>query len=329
MAAFRSIASPRLADCSSLAETLRNLRQSVIWGDMRKILVLGALAALLCGSAPALADDWAVVKLRGTVQQLVEGAWTPVGRGDRIPDERAVRTLGDGYADLQRGAEVVTLGADTQVVIHDRQDVRYTVVQQEFGSVEVEAQVENVQHFAVETRFLAAVVKGTHFTVTASALGASVAVARGQVEVESVASKRKTTVTIGQVASVTPGVDMVLSGGGSMPAIFGPDGRIVQPAGAPAGTAPAIATPKAANRNPPSAGEAIVTTAALVNPADAGLVVPELRGSLDTNWARVLEQSGGTVTAREQPINNFTIFVGALLGAAIGALALLFRRYWH
>jgi hypothetical protein len=34
------------------------------------------------------------------------------------------------------------------------------------------------------------------------------------------------------------------------------------------------------------------------------------------------------VKAKEPPINLLTIVVGALLGAAIGALALLFRRYW-
>jgi len=246
---------------------------------MRNILVLATLVALLLGSAPALADEWVVVKLRGSAQQLIEGAWTPVARGDTIPDDRTVRTLGDGHVDLQRGAEVVTLGADTQVMIHDKEDVRYTTVEQDFGTVEVEAQVENVQHFAVETKFLAAVVKGTHFTVTSSELGASVSVARGQVEVESAASKRKTTVTIGQMASVAPGTDMVVSGGGSMPAIFGPDGRIVQPAGAPAGTPPNIAAPVTANRSGGTspAGDAVVTTAALVNPADAALVERRLR----------------------------------------------------
>lgn len=297
---------------------------------MRKILVLGVLAALLSGAVPALADEWAVVKLRGSVQQLIDGAWTPVARGDTIPDERAVRTLSDGHVDLQRGAEVVTLGAETQVIIHDKADVRYTTVQQDFGSVEVEAQVENVEHFAVETRFLAAVVKGTHFTVTASDLGASVAVQRGQVEVESVSSKHKATVTIGQVASVTPETDMVLSGGGSMPAIFGPDGSIVQPAGAPAGTPPAIAAPNAADNTAAPGGDVTIETAALVNPADAGLIGQQLRGSLGGgSFAQVLERSGGAVKIKEAPINPLTILIGALLGAAIGALALLFRRYWH
>jgi len=294
---------------------------------MWKIVVLGAVAALLLGTASALADEWEVVRLRGSVQQLIDAAWTPVARGDRIPDDRTVRTLSDGHVDLQRGAEVVTLGADTQVIVHDKADVRYTIVQQDFGSVEVEAQVENVRHFEVETKFLAAVVKGTHFTVTASDLGASVAVARGQVEVESTSSKRRTTVTVGQVASVTPATDMVLSGGGSMPAIFGPDGRIVQPAGVP----PSIVSLKSANGTAPtSGGDVTMETAALVNPANAALVDPRLRGSLGGgSFAQVLQQSGGAVKVKEQPMNPLTILIGALLGAAIGAVALLFRRYWH
>lgn len=44
--------------------------------------------------------------------------------------------------------------------------------------------MENVQHFAVQTPFLAAVVKGTKFTVVSSKTGAEVAVQRGNVEVE-------------------------------------------------------------------------------------------------------------------------------------------------
>ena len=67
-----------------------------------------------------------------------------------------------------RRLETLDLGPDTQVQIHDRGTAAKpnTVVQQHFGTVSVEAQVENVQHVAVETPYLAAVVKGTRFTVT-------------------------------------------------------------------------------------------------------------------------------------------------------------------
>ena len=300
-----------------------------------------AFIAVLSACAPALADGWTVVKLRGGVQQMIEGKWIDVGRGDIIPDDRLLRTLADGHADLQRAQEVLTLGADTQIQIHDKTEIRYTSVQQDFGTVEVEAQVENVPHFAVETKFLAAVVKGTHFVVTASDLGASVAVERGFVAVESKASKRSTTVTVGQVASVAPVTDLVLGGTGPLPAIFGADGTIVQPEGAAGTGQPAVFAPGNAAASGPAlplqdavaspqgpAGGAAVTTATLIGPADAGLI-PRLRGSLGGGpLPPALFEAAAPGPAKEQPINLTTIAIGMLLGAAIGALALLFRRYW-
>ena len=197
--------------------------------------LISFLLALFLVCAPAFADDWTVIKLRGTVEQLIDTTWTALARGDVVPDDRTVRTGPDGHVDLQRGKEVVTLGASTQVQIHDKTDARFTTVQQDFGSVEVEAEVENAPHFVVDTQFLAAVVKGTHFVVTSSQLGASVTVDRGFVAVQSKASKRSTTVTVGQTASVAPVSDIVLSGTGTLPAVFGPDGTQVVAAGSPSG----------------------------------------------------------------------------------------------
>src|SRR5882724_7831354 len=123
-----------------------------------RLRLLAFVIALLVACAPALADDWLVIKLRGTVEQLVDTNWTVLQRGDAVPDDRTVRTGPDGHVDLLRGKEVVTLGASTQVQIHDKTDARFTTVQQDFGSVEVEAEVQNAPHFVVDTQFLAAVV---------------------------------------------------------------------------------------------------------------------------------------------------------------------------
>ena len=86
----------------------------------------------------------------------------------------------------------------------------FTTVQQSFGQVAVEAEVENVQHFAVQTPYVAAVVKGTRFTVTSDAKGASVSVQRGHVEVDDKANKTHVTISIGQ--SARTGVARLLSG---------------------------------------------------------------------------------------------------------------------
>src|SRR5690242_14429471 len=91
-------------------------------------------------------------RLRRQGFQLVEGAWQPLHRGDMVPDGNVVRTLGNGMVDLVRGRETVSLRSDTQIVIADQAARKpFTVVTQDFGTVEIDAEVRNVQHFAVVT----------------------------------------------------------------------------------------------------------------------------------------------------------------------------------
>lgn len=171
---------------------------------MRTILRMAlAIAAVALSSVVALADDWVAIRLRGAVLQLVDGEWHKLHRGDVVPDSRVIRTLGTGNVEFQRGKEHVSLGADTQVQIYDEIRTRpFTTVKQYFGSVTVEAEVKDVQHFAVQTRYLAAVVKGTRFTVTSDDEGASVDVERGHVLVEDIATRNDVTIAAGQSASV-------------------------------------------------------------------------------------------------------------------------------
>jgi len=301
--------------------------------NLRLVVIV---TVLLVACAPALADDWLVIKLRGTVEQLVDTTWTALQRGDSVPDDRTVRTGPDGHVDLQRGQEVVTLGASTQVQIHDKTDQRFTTVQQDFGTVEVEAQVQNAPHFEVDTQFLAAVVKGTHFVVTSSDLGASVTVDRGFVAVQSKASKRSTTVTVGQTASIAPETDIVLSGTGTLPAVFGPDGAQVVPAGSPSGAIHFSAddgsgsgTATGAPVTPlPGTDGASVQTATLVSPVNINSTT-QLRGSLgSTGLGYVLGTPAPAAPAKEEVMRPGVLVGGVLIGVMIGALALLFRRFW-
>jgi len=79
----------------------------------------------------------------------------------------------------------------------EAKDGMQTTILQQAGSIVLEVEKKNVQHFEVETPYLAAVVKGTQFIVTVNADSTSVEVRRGQVEV----SDFKT----GQIAQVLPG----------------------------------------------------------------------------------------------------------------------------
>jgi len=203
-----------------------------------------AVAALCLSTSLALADDWSVTKLRGRVLQLVDGQWEPLERGDVVSDDRVLRTLMNGRAELQRGKEIITLGPDTQIQIHDRDGKLFTTVQEYFGTVEVDAEARNVQHFAVQTPFLAAVVKGTHFTVVTTKRGSDVEVARGHVAVRSSSTGVRTVLSVGQEAKVGVDGTMSVDGDGTLPAIVDKSGNVVSASAAASNSASTMAPGK-------------------------------------------------------------------------------------
>ena len=161
----------------------------------------------------AMADDWVAVKLRGNVLAQQDGQWVHLARGDIVSDSRAIRTLADGNVQFARDGETIDVFGDTQLQIHDRAGQRFTTVSEVAGKVAIEANVENVKHFAVATPFLVAVVKGTKFTVMSGATSSQVDVTRGKVGVEDVADHTFVDVLVGQHAS--GGKDQPLSVGGT------------------------------------------------------------------------------------------------------------------
>ena len=194
----------------------------------RILMILLAFAASL--TTPTFADDWIAQKLRGKVLELVDGAWQPIARGDAVPDEHVVRTLGNTRVLFRRGTETVELGPNTQVAFFERND-GFTTVQQYFGEVKVEADIKNVRHFAVQTPQLVAVVKGTIFVVRSNDKGASVEVQRGAVAVTSSADHSSVTVHAGQEASTGETGTLVVSGNGTLPIIVDAKGKPVKETG--------------------------------------------------------------------------------------------------
>ena len=167
-----------------------------------------ATIVFLTGATPA--EFWTATKLRGIVEQQIDGQWQPLARGDVVPDARAIRSSSNGRVEFQRGQETVDLGPGTEIQIHDRPGQQYTVVSESIGTVSVEADVRNVNHFEVDTPFLAAVVKGTVFEVTTGAASATVSVSRGRVAVSD-ASHHEALVAAGQIIRES-GNQLVLSG---------------------------------------------------------------------------------------------------------------------
>jgi hypothetical protein len=194
---------------------------------LRNVATLAVVAWALA-SLPANADDWLAGKLRGSVVQLVDGQWQTLKRGMIVPDDRVVRTMAAGYVTFTRGAETLDLGPNTQIQIFDKGGKKpFTTVKEYFGSVAVEAEVRNVQHFAVQTPYLAAVVKGTRFVVKSGASGADVSVQRGHVAVEDRHDHSHVTLSVGQAATVGSKNlgEITVSGIGELPTVVDAHGK--------------------------------------------------------------------------------------------------------
>lgn len=190
-----------------------------------KICVTALLASVSSG---ALAADWVVDRARGSVVQWEGGRWTALERGDVVPDARKIRTGADGRADLVRGGERISLSPNTEVAIRDAGDEKMTSVLQNSGTVSIEAERRNVQHFSVQTPVLAAVVKGTLFTVTYGGGVASVSVDRGLVQVQDRVHGVAADVRPGQEAQAGEDVILDVSGPGSSQTIYVVDGVAIR-----------------------------------------------------------------------------------------------------
>lgn len=195
-------------------------------GILRVALALVAWAGL---SAFALADDWMVDRLRGEVLVMTHGAWAPLQRGDIVSDSSRIRSAEGSRVTFTRGAEAIELDGATEIRIFDQQGERMTTVMQAYGSVTVEAERLQIQHFSIQTPFLAAIVKGTRFTVRSDDSQSSVDVARGLVQVQDYTHGVATDIAPGQSAVVSNDIVLNVSGGGVHAPMVTLDGQLVPP----------------------------------------------------------------------------------------------------
>ncbi len=207
----------------------------------KKILLSVVMLAGMSGLAPAFADDWTATRLRGLVYAIENGQWQPLARGEIVSDNRMIRTAHNGRVVFERDGEIIELGADTTIQIQDRVGQRYTTVQQHTGEITITANVEDVQHFSVQTPFLAAVVKGTSFRVIANPDMSEVLVIRGHVEVTDPAHRTNVTITKGQSATVSAQVALAAYGDNVAP-VLNANGSVYQTAAMIAAATP-VASP--------------------------------------------------------------------------------------
>ena len=166
-----------------------------MWCAFAAVLTLG----MASGALAAEDGVWSVSKAAGEVWVATNGAQqVSLNQQDALKPGDTIRTGRNGRVLLVRGEETILISPNSVVgLLAETKEGLSTTIIQQAGSILLEVEKRNVKHFEVETPYLAAVVKGTQFSVTVNAGSTRVGVLHGQVEV----SDFKT----GQIAQVMPG----------------------------------------------------------------------------------------------------------------------------
>ena len=185
--------------------------------------VILAVSAILAATAPsaAMAQDnvWRIVKISGDAWVSGTGSQlASMSQDISIKPGDMIRTGRNGRVLLARGAETILVSPNSAISLPEIGRMGGSTIIQQAGSILLEVEKKNVQHFEVETPYLAAVVKGTRFRVTVANGRSNVAVERGQVQVSDFRSGQFATILPGQAAQVIPaaGSGLKLSGSGML-----------------------------------------------------------------------------------------------------------------
>ena len=156
---------------------------------MRKVvLIIFSMLAFL--SAPAIAagnnaDRWTVTQRSGDVRVVRPGlqpASMTVNQALVAGD--AIVTGASGRATLARGADYIVVAPHSRLRLPSKpQKAGFTSIIQDLGTLLYKVRHTGVPHFSVDTPMLAAVVKGTTFTIVVQNERSAVQVIEGAVEV--------------------------------------------------------------------------------------------------------------------------------------------------
>lgn len=304
---------------------------------MRVLQFIGAI--LLFFAAPAMASGgslpWTVTQKSGDVRVLKNGL-QPASvqvRAALSPGD-VVATGANGRVMLTRGDDYVVVAPASRLLLPKGEQAKgFTRLIQQVGTMLYKVRHTGVPHFAVETPMLAAVVKGTSFTVVVDKDRAAVQVTEGLVEVSAATGHARrlveggVTVYIGrerpdQIIEMKPGspslpgsgsgsgeaVRVEASGDVPLASISDLTGGLVREAPvapvAAVATAPAAANVLAPAPTNPSAGASVGTAAPASNPVApvTGPVVDVVEATVPTVVEPVVEVVEATVPAVVEPV---------------------------
>ncbi len=184
------------------------------------VVALFAFFAVGVGGAQAQDGQWTLIDSTGSVfvaQPLTAPRF--VSLQEKLTPGSTLTTGGNGRAVVRRGAQDITIGPNSRIALPATAPDGITKIIQDFGAAMFKVDKRGVQHFEVDTPMIAAVVKGTTFTVSVGANYHSVHVVEGLVEVSAHAGGQAVPVPAGATALVSrdnPGViELADSRGGS------------------------------------------------------------------------------------------------------------------
>ena len=138
---------------------------------MNSFLRAAVGASLLFAAEPAFAQDgsWTVSEASGRVVLRDASGDHPLRRGAIVASGTTLLTGVSSRAVLVRGEDFVTVSASSRVRLPDAKAASLMQVFLEWGTGLFRIKHTDKPHFGVQTPYLAAVVKGTTFSVTVSA----------------------------------------------------------------------------------------------------------------------------------------------------------------
>ena len=181
------------------------IRSSIV-GLMGLLVVLsGSLPASIASAEEAAA--WTLQQTSGQVH-VARSGFTPVSLtvGDHLKAGDWIETGPSGRAVLSRGEESIVVAPNSRIGLPaEAAPGLDTRILQSLGTILLNVKKRARQHFEVKTPYLAAVVKGTSFTVSVQDGRGVVHVVEGLVEVTAAATNESLLIRPGQTVIVADG----------------------------------------------------------------------------------------------------------------------------
>lgn len=182
-----------------------------------RVACLAVVAAACLMVSAAVAAEWRITRVSGDVRvHGVDQVWVRAKPMQVLKPGESVWTGRRSRAQIETEDGSVILRSGSLVKVPAQKlPAGATVLFQGQGNVKAKVDKREKRHFSIQTPYLAAVVKGTEFTIDVGSQTTSLSVNRGSVGAVSVGSRQEVSVVAGEALSIANKVDAAPGGAGS------------------------------------------------------------------------------------------------------------------